>query len=107
MSLDALSKKEVHCDVAISDVIAKEEVNRRLFFAFNHPTNRLLAIVADRLCAMASLCFELDAAVLPEPLARIIPPSLVDGDPPVSAGHDLIIEHGRPPASGLRCSCHL
>jgi hypothetical protein len=72
-SLEELRKREAPLDVAISDLIAAEWRDRRLFFTFNHPSAYLLSEMARRLLLHAGVEITGNINVEREPLDLVIP----------------------------------
>jgi hypothetical protein len=74
-SFAELQTREMQCDVTISAEIGEHWRNERLFFTFNHPSKRLLAIVARRLLQCIACKMQDTPAIdaYAEPLDRIIP----------------------------------
>lgn len=103
-SLSALREREGKCDVAVSDLIIREVESERIFFTFNHPTKRLLAKFAERLCALKGLPFRLALDDYKEPLARITPPSILDRGNVTYSWHEVAFEHGGKIKLGARAS---
>lgn len=94
-SMRALRERERGCDILISDEISGN-LQRRLFFTFNHPSMFLLRLVAQR--ALSQLIP--DAPEVPplssEPLASFIVPSTWDQQRQlcVYRGHEIEVSHG-------------
>ena len=91
-SIGTLREREKLCDVIVSDLIVNGEKSNRLFYTFNHPTKRLLAAVAARLCAAKEIPFKLEPDEFNEPLARIVPPSILDSSEATYYGHEVLFE---------------
>jgi len=51
-SLVELREREQDCDVQISDVVAEQRWQQRLFFTFNHPTSAALDALVTRVLAL-------------------------------------------------------
>ena len=75
-SLNELRARESECAAGVSDLIEAHHRDRRLFLTFNHPTRWLMEQLCARLCAVAGLPFRALATPAPEPLGRIIAPSI-------------------------------
>ena len=74
-SLDVLKKRETELDVQISDFIEENWQTSRLFFTFNHPTARLLMVLAVRIVKIIKLKIGArpEAYLFGEPLNKVIP----------------------------------
>jgi hypothetical protein len=75
-SVDELKRKESSCDVTISDIIEDRHLDTRLFFTFNHPTLFLIDTMVIRLAEASGLIYLSRASDAPEPLDRIVVPSV-------------------------------
>jgi hypothetical protein len=53
--LSELRRREMHCDVIVTDLIEEMYSQERLFHIMNHPSNRLLLELADRIFAKAAI----------------------------------------------------
>lgn len=103
-SLAVLQKREAECTVGVSDAIAEEEGNRRLFYTFNHPANWLLELLARRLCDHLGLRAAPGPAARREFLDIVLPPSVAvngAGPQPIS-GFETELRPGGQVASGTR-----
>lgn len=72
-SLFELKSREANADVAISDYIHSEMLNKRLFFTFNHPTIELLQEYCKRILETLALEVNIIEPLNGEPLDPIIP----------------------------------
>lgn len=87
LSIAELEKKEARCHVTISDFLAANADNQRLFFTFNHPSQLVLAEMARRLLHSVGLDTDpQDDRSLPEPLARYQVPSVWSANEAVFQG---------------------
>lgn len=95
-SLSALREREGDCDVAVSDLIEAYRHAMRLFFTFNHPVRWLLEQMAMRLSEGLGLSYVPAPAPCNEPLGRIVPPALFDGDEALFQGLTIDSTNGKP-----------
>ena len=78
ISLEELKKREGLLDISISDYIEENWLDEKLFHVFNHPTNRLLIELVNRMCnCIDSLeTNSILPELWPEYLNRIIAPGV-------------------------------
>jgi Polysaccharide biosynthesis enzyme WcbI len=65
-SVAELRRREQRCDVQVSEFIAVRYPKELLFFTMNHPTNRMIGFVAERILA----CIGIDAEISPRKVGR-------------------------------------
>lgn len=59
-SMDYMKRKEVYCDIVVSDFIIEHIRNQRLFDTQNHPNGIVLAFVANKILSILGIEFEYD-----------------------------------------------